>query len=358
MERSDGHWLGDAIESGMEAAIGQLTHALPISRTADSAPDSDGLRAGTFAQAAETWFDAFSIAWKPSTLASVRSILQAHLLPAFGQRALSSISRLDILAFRARLIRENAGRHGAAMLSPARANRILTVLRQILAEAAMEQGERSAGADVLPLREPRTAIQPFTWEEVGRLAVAAPEHLKDYVRVRCLTGLRSGEINGLRWDQVDRRRGVLCVTRARVRGTEVLPKNEFSERDIPLMPPLLAALDRQAKRTGSPDSFVFLSRRGAPISTSNFANRDWPAILARAGLADRRPYQTRHTAATLMLASGENPTWIAQVLGHADCQMLWRTYARFLPNLTRMDGSAVGTMAMQQGLCQESGEKS
>jgi integrase len=41
-----------------------------------------------------------------------------------------------------------------------------------------------------------------------------------------------------------------------------------------------------------------------------------------------------------MLASGENPAWISRVLGHADCQMLWRTYSRFIPNLTRADGSA------------------
>lgn len=322
----------------------EITEDCFVTETASLAP-----QVGTFAHSAATWFDAFSIAWKPSTIESVHSILQAHLLPMFGQRDLRSITRAELLAFRAWLIRQIPGRNGALSLSAARANRVMTVLRQILAEAALERGERSAGADVLPLREPRALIQPFTWDEVGRIVAAAPDNLKEYVRVRCLSGLRSGEINGLQWDQVDRRRGVLSVTRARVRGAEVLPKNEFSERDIPLTAPLLAALDRQAARTGKENGFVFLSRRGAPISTSNFANRDWPAMLARAGLAPRRPYQTRHTAATLMLASGENPTWIAQILGHADCHMLWRTYARYLPNLTRADGSAFGRAAMQYG---------
>ena len=52
-----------------------------------------------------------------------------------------------------------------------------------------------------------------------------------------------------------------------------------------------------------------------------------------------RPYQTRHTAATLWLAAGENPEWIARQLGHS-AQMLFSTYARFVPNLTRRDGSA------------------
>lgn len=294
-----------------------------------------------FAAVAWEWFDALSIAWKPSTVSSVRSILMGHLVPAFGSRRVMEITRSELLAYRARLIRTHAGRHGAAQLSPARANRVMTVLRQILAEAALQGGTASAGAAVTPLPERRQSIQPFTWPEVERLAAASPPHLADYVRVRCLTGLRSGEINGLRWDQVDRGRCVLRIIRARVAGREVLPKNEFSERDIPLTAPLVEALERQAARTGaSAESFVFTTRRGAPISTTNFANRDWPAILTRAGLAPRRPYQTRHTAATLMLAAGENPAWIAQVLGHADCQMLWRTYARYLPNLTRQDGSA------------------
>ena len=49
----------------------------------------------------------------------------------------------------------------------------------------------------------------------------------------------------------------------------------------------------------------------------------------------------RHTAATLWLASGEAPEWIARQLGHTSTQMLFKTYSRFVPNLTRQDGSAI-----------------
>ena len=54
----------------------------------------------------------------------------------------------------------------------------------------------------------------------------------------------------------------------------------------------------------------------------------------------RRPYQCRHTAATLWLAAGENPEWVANVLGHSTTEMLFRVYSRFVPNLTRNDGLA------------------
>jgi integrase len=49
----------------------------------------------------------------------------------------------------------------------------------------------------------------------------------------------------------------------------------------------------------------------------------------------------RHTAATLWLASGEAPEWVARQLGHSSTQMLFTVYSRFVPNMTRQDGSAI-----------------
>ena len=288
--------------------------------------------------------DITSFAWKPSTAETVSSILHAHLLPRLGTMAVDRIDRQRILAFRAHMVRETTGRQGALQLSAARTNRVMTVLRQILRESALQDGRPDPFVGIRPLRERTASVRPFTWKEVERLVEAAPHHLSDYILVRCLTGLRSGEVNGLRWDQVDFDAEVIRVTRARVRSQEVIPKNVFSERDIPMTTKLCDALLRQWIRTGTSDGFVFQAVVGGPIDTSNFANRDWPRILERASLPPRRPYHLRHTAACLMLAAGENPTWIAKVLGHADCTMLWMVYARFVPNLTRTDGSAMEAM--------------
>ena len=54
----------------------------------------------------------------------------------------------------------------------------------------------------------------------------------------------------------------------------------------------------------------------------------------------RKPYQTRHTAASLWLAAGENPEWIAKQMGHSTTRMLFTVYSRYVPNMTRRDGSA------------------
>ncbi len=63
-------------------------------------------------------------------------------------------------------------------------------------------------------------------------------------------------------------------------------------------------------------------------------------ILRFLGLEKRKPYQTRHTAATLWLASGESPEWIARQLGHTSTNMLFRVYSRYIPNASRQDGTA------------------
>jgi integrase len=86
---------------------------------------------------------------------------------------------------------------------------------------------------------------------------------------------------------------------------------------------------------------VFCNREGKPLDNDNFTDRVWYPLLRHLGLKSRRPYQTRHTAATLWLASGEAPEWIARQLGHSSTEMLFRVYSRYVPNLTRQDGSAI-----------------
>jgi integrase len=86
---------------------------------------------------------------------------------------------------------------------------------------------------------------------------------------------------------------------------------------------------------------VFCNKQGHPIDNKNFTERVWRPLLWHLGMPVRRPYQMRHTAATLWLAAGESPEWIARQLGHTSTQMLFKVYSRYVPNLTRLDGSAI-----------------
>ncbi len=66
----------------------------------------------------------------------------------------------------------------------------------------------------------------------------------------------------------------------------------------------------------------------------------WVLAIEKSGLDFRRMYETRHTFASWALSLGETPEWIARTLGHVDTSMVYRTYGRYIPNLTRNDGSA------------------
>lgn len=111
--------------------------------------------------------------------------------------------------------------------------------------------------------------------------------------------------------------------------------------------PVYDALMKQWQITNSLSKFVFCKVNGGCIDHNNITKRVWYPLLKRLGLEKRRPYQTRHTAATLWLASGESPEWIAKQMGHANTEMLFKVYSRYVPNLTRRDGSAMDKLLSQ-----------
>lgn len=140
---------------------------------------------------------------------------------------------------------------------------------------------------------------------------------------------------------MDLERNLILVRETVVNGQEEDGvKTDQSIRDIAMLPMVRQAIEDQPKRRDPACPWVFPNAEGGPMDAHNFSNRVWYPLLRYLELEPRRPYQTRHTAATLMLAAGENPEWIAQIMGHSTTAMLFKVYSRFVPNLTRQDGQA------------------
>jgi integrase len=293
----------------------------------------------TFREFATQWVAEHQIEWRRSHLRTLKSTLDGHLLPAFGERCLGKISKADILGFRARLA-ELPGRTRGT-ISNKRINGILAPVRQILNEAAERFDFPSPVSNLKPLKVRRSDVFPFTLDEVHRLLDAVRPDYRDYLLVRCFTGMRSGEIDGLKWKYVDFDRQLILVREAIVLGEDEYTKTDGSQRDIQMSTLVYEALRRQERATRPISEYVFCNREGRPIDNTNFTDRVWRPLLRHLGLPLRRPYQMRHTAATLWVAAGESPEWIARQLGHTSTQMLFKVYSRFVPNLTRRDGSAM-----------------
>ena len=159
--------------------------------------------------------------------------------------------------------------------------------------------------------------------------------------MRGFTGMRTGEAHGLKWKYIDFENRLILVRETFVLGEDEYTKTDSSQRDIQMTQVVYEALKRQHQATARLSEYVFCNREGQPLDNKNFSDRVWYPLLRHLGLKSRRPYQMRHTAATLWLASGEAPEWIARQLGHSNTQMLFQVYSRFVPNLTRQDGSAI-----------------
>ena len=84
------------------------------------------------------------------------------------------------------------------------------------------------------------------------------------------------------------------------------------------------ALKSQFKLTGMMSEFVSCNAKGAALDHNNITKRVWYPLLARLGIDKRRPYQTRHTNASLLLATGESPEWIAKQMGYASTEILFK----------------------------------
>jgi integrase len=182
------------------------------------------------------------------------------------------------------------------------------------------------------------------------------EDFRHYFTVRFFTGLRTGEVHGLQWKYVDFDRREIRVRETFVLGEDEYTKTDSSQRDIQMSQVVFDALKEQHKATGTM-KYVFCNRNGDPLDNKNFISRVWNPLLRYLGLKIRRPYQCRHTAATLWLASGEAPEWIARQLGHSTTEMLFRVYSRYVPNLTRKDGSAFERLLLQSGAISAVGQE-
>lgn len=286
---------------------------------------------------AETWYDEMKVGWRESYRESIRGILDKRLLDHFGKVEVDRITKADLLQFRAQLGKVVRG--NGKGLSATHINRHMKILRMILNEAADRFEFTSPYRGIKPLKVPKTDIDPFTLEEINLILNAVRPDFRYYYLVRFFTGMRTGEIDGLKWRYVDFDRRQILIRETLVRGRTEYTKNDGSQREIEMAQPVYDALKAQNEATGGYE-FVFCTRNGNPLSHRNVTQRVWYPLLRSLGLRKRRPYQTRHTAATLWLASGENPEWIARQMGHANTEMLFRVYSRYVPNLTRRDGSA------------------
>lgn len=300
-------------------------------------------KAPVFSKYCEIWVADKEIEWRSSYAEKIRIVIRKYLTPYFGTISVINIKKSDILGFRSSLAKVTYG-NNQECLSPSRINQIMTVLRMILDSASERYDFDSPYKNIKSLKEGRIEVTPFSLEEVQRIITSVRDDFKPYYTIRFFTGMRTSEIDGLQWKNIDLQRREIHIREALVNGVLGGTKTYGSDRTIQMNDRVYQAFLQQKSLNNGKSDFVFCNRDGGPLEYRLVNKRVWHPILRFLGLTPRRAYQTRHTAATLWLSAGENPEWIARQLGHSTTEMLFRVYSRYIPNVTRRDGSAFEAM--------------
>jgi integrase len=188
---------------------------------------------------------------------------------------------------------------------------------------------------------PKKEIRPLDAEQTKALLKHAEgDRLHALYVLAVTTGLRQGELLGLRWEDIDLGSGRLAVRRTLREDAGKLafgePKTRASVRSVDLPATAVRALREHRRRMlaeGNPGPIVFCDTQGGPLRKSNLIRRSFRPLLERAGLPIVQFHDLRHTAATLLLGPGVHPKIVQERLGHADISTTMNTYSHVLPSM-------------------------
>lgn len=282
-----------------------------------------------FSAYASAWLDRKKATLARSTYGDYLSIWKRYVLPHFGDVPLCRVTGRDVEEFLGKL----------ADISAKRKNNILVPLKCLFNDATRRGDiEEPPTEHIRRFRETKPYADPFSFPEMNRFLNHVDPRYGAYFTTAFLTGMRPNEMIALKWFNVDFEMRCITVREGRVLGIEGPPKTMSSCRDVDLLDPLLEVLRRHRQNSPLDAGHVFTNRYGNPLEVNNLRNRVWYPALKNAGLRRRTMYQTRHTFASLMLSHGEDPLWVARMLGHTGLDMIFRHYGKFIRNRSRKDG--------------------
>lgn len=296
----------------------------------------------TLAQYLAVWLDMIRPAIKPKTYRTYEPIIRTHVVPTLGKLPLTRLSPPHVQRLYAQLI--------AAGLSTTTVHHVHMVLHKALADA-LRLGliSRNVTAAVTPPRIREHQMRVLSLADVSALLAAADgDRLEALYVVALSTGMRQGELLGLRWQDVDLERGTAQVRQTLYRAGDPpqfgTPKTRTGRRLVKLNRHCIAALYEHRVRQrleklkrinvwATELDLIFCNTIGGAIDPTNLLRQQFYPLLARAGLPRVRFHDLRHTAATLLLARRMPTKSVSDMLGHASTQITSNIYSHVTPDI-------------------------
>jgi len=345
--RKDGRWVARVtLEGGKRKNLYAKTRQEAAKLLTAALRDRDvGLplvgERQTVSQYLDSWLDAIEHSVKPRSHHSYAGVIRRDVTPTFGRIVLSKLTAQHVQCLYADKLK--------AGLSPTTVRHMHAVIHKALDNAVrLDLVQRNVADLVQPPRVKRLEMATLSSEQSRLLLEAANgERFEALVVLAVMTGMRIGELLGLRWSDVDVDVSTLRVERTLhvIGGTLFFaePKTELSRRRLLLPVRALRALIEHRERQRSEQDrlgeawndldLVFPNRIGRPEDPRSFTRREFEPLLRKAGLPHIRFHDLRHTAATLLLEEGINPKVVQEMLGHAHISITLGLYAHATPKM-------------------------
>lgn len=331
-----------------EEWLSLLPDADALERAARAAGGSGDVLVGEYL---EDWLGRRTSVLRPTTQRSYRGMIRCYLVPRIGQLTIRELDRIRIEDLYAELLR--SGGHNGRPLAPTTVQHCHAILSRALEDAVLNGLiARNHARSVRPpqrrhdQREVEEQLRVWTAEEARRFLVAIDDHpWRAIWHLGLGTGLRRGEILGLRWCDVDLEARVIRVSRALtyVEGDfRLLSPKTCRQRAISLGSSVVRTLghwrdEQEAWRTSGPRwlnewDLVFTQPDGSPIDPM-LVTREFRKVVRGAGVPVIRLHDLRHTHATLMLAADVPIRIVSDRLGHVTVAVTMDIYGHLLPGM-------------------------
>ncbi len=257
--------------------------------------------------------EAINIAYKQN--------FELHILPYFKNTLLSQITPIDLQEWQNTVVDKTS----ASSLKTYR-----NIFRLIFVDASLEGYIDANPFDKIkrPVAED-VEIIPFTKDEIESIIKIASIKFRNFFIISIFTGIRTGELIALEWEDIDFENKEIKINKTHNRGRTGQPKTKSSNRNIDMLPIVERYLKEQYKLTKHKKN-IFVNSKGNIYYSSDVLNLSLKKILKRCNIKDRTLYNTRHTFASLMLANGESIMWVSQMLGHKTANITFEKYARYI----------------------------
>jgi len=300
----------------------------------------------------DVWFENYAkIKVRPSSHQTYKGYIENHIKPNIGSILLNKLSSLQLQKFYKKLLSggrvdriESKGQPKG--LSPKTVRNIHQVISSALYMAKEQRliMINPAESCALPKLE-HQEMKTIPAEQLTSFLQEAKESgVFEMYYIELATGLRRGELLGLKWENLDLDQGSLRVQQqvSRINGevVEAPLKTKNSYRTISLGADAIEILKEQRKKCGD-SPYVFPSPTGGPISPDSVLNM-LHRVLKRAGLPKVRFHDLRHTFATLALQNGVDIKTVSGMLGHYSAGFTLDTYAHVTTAAQRQAANTMG----------------